>query len=230
MLVWTVDCSTQNTCCGVHAHSLTYSTLLTVSLCNTWHSNTSLVQTSRCGFHYESRAFHFGWMREHENRIASLKVLKYFWTSALLSNSGIGMAATLDLCLTFVECDSTANFHELQEVNHDCVKCREMASRRFSVELALNCDPSKCNCVCIWLHNEGHGLSHSTRLHVCYTSSVVLQESQVIVQTGMWSFLAIAKNVRVPWRTVNWLICIMVRLPWNVGPFCTIVVLSLSHL
>ena len=26
--------------------------------------NTSLVQTSRCGSHYESRAFHFGWMTE----------------------------------------------------------------------------------------------------------------------------------------------------------------------
>ena len=59
------------------------------------------------------------------------------------------MVATLVLCLTFVECDSTTNVHELQEVNHDCVKCREIASRKFSVELALNCDPSKRNCVCI---------------------------------------------------------------------------------
>ena len=69
------------------------------------------------------------------------------------------MVATLDLCLTFVECDSTANFHELQEVYHDCVKCREMASGRFSVELTLNCDPSKCNCVCISLHNESRSES-----------------------------------------------------------------------
>ena len=39
-----------------------------------------------------------------------------------------GMVATLDLCLVFVECDSTAKFHELKEMNCDCVKCREMAS------------------------------------------------------------------------------------------------------
>lgn len=31
-----------------------------------------------------------------------------------------GMVAALNLCLTFVECDSTAKVHELQEVmNHD---------------------------------------------------------------------------------------------------------------
>ena len=34
------------------------------------------------------------------------------------------MVAALDLCLAFVECDSIAKVHELQEVNHDCVKCR----------------------------------------------------------------------------------------------------------
>ena len=39
-----------------------------------------------------------------------------------------GMVAALDLCIAFVECDSTAKVHELQEVNHDCVKCREIAS------------------------------------------------------------------------------------------------------
>ena len=38
-----------------------------------------------------------------------------------------GMVAALDLCLAFVEYDSTAKVHELQEVNHD-YKCREMAS------------------------------------------------------------------------------------------------------
>ena len=96
------------------------------------------------------------------------------------------MVATLDLCLTFVECDSTANFHELQEVNHDSVKCREMASGRFSVELALNCDPSKCNCVCVYDYVMNLGLSRCTRLHVCYIRSVVLQENQVTVQTGTY--------------------------------------------
>ena len=43
-------------------------------------------------------------------------------------NCTSGMVAALDLCLAFVECDSTAKVHELQEVNHDCVKCRVMAS------------------------------------------------------------------------------------------------------
>ena len=38
------------------------------------------------------------------------------------------MVAALDLCLAFVECDSTAKVHELKEVNHDCVKYSEMAS------------------------------------------------------------------------------------------------------
>ena len=33
----------------------------------------------------------------------------------------------------------------------------------------------------------------------------------------MWSFLAVANNVCVPWSTVNWHICIMVHLPWHVG-------------
>ena len=86
----------------------------------------------------------------------------------------IGIVAAPDLCLTFVECDSTANIHELQEVNHDCVKCREMSSGRLSVELALNCDPSKSNCVCVYDYIINLGLSRCTRLHVCCTSSVVL--------------------------------------------------------
>ena len=34
--------------------------------------------------------------------------------------------------------DSTAKLHELQEVNHDCVKCREMASGTFSVEVMMH--------------------------------------------------------------------------------------------
>ena len=49
-----------------------------------------------------------------------------------------GMAATLDLCLTFVECDSTAKVHEVQEVNHDCVKCGEMASGTVNVEVMMH--------------------------------------------------------------------------------------------
>ena len=48
------------------------------------------------------------------------------------------MVADLDLCLAFVECDSTAKVHELQEVNHNCVKCREMASGTFSVEVMMH--------------------------------------------------------------------------------------------
>ena len=48
------------------------------------------------------------------------------------------MVAALDLCLAFVEYDSTAKVHELQEVNHDCVKCREMASGTFSVEVMMH--------------------------------------------------------------------------------------------
>ena len=63
---------------------------------------------------------------------------------------------------------------------------------------ALNCDPSKSNYICIWLHNESR--SESLYEAACLlTGSVVLQENQAIVQTGMWSFLAVAKNVRVPW-------------------------------
>ena len=62
---------------------------------------------------------------------------------------------------------------------------------------ALNCDPSKSNCVCAYDYIMNLSLSRCTRLHVCCTSSVVLQENQVIVQTGMWSLLAVAKNVSV---------------------------------
>ena len=96
------------------------------------------------------------------------------------------MAAALDLCLTFAECDSTVNVHELPEVNHDCVKCREMASGRLSVELALTCDPSKSNYVCMYDYIMNLGLSRCTRLHVCYIKSVVLQGNQVMVQTGTY--------------------------------------------
>ena len=49
MLVWTVVCCRQSTCCGVHAHSLPYSTLLTVSLCDTWHGKHSDVGDSGWG-------------------------------------------------------------------------------------------------------------------------------------------------------------------------------------
>ena len=48
------------------------------------------------------------------------------------------MVAALDLCMTFVKCDSTAKVHELQEVNHDCVKCRAMASGTFRVEVMMH--------------------------------------------------------------------------------------------
>ena len=40
--------------------------------------------------------------------------------------------------MAFVECDSTAKVHELQEVNQECVKCREMASVTLSVEMMMH--------------------------------------------------------------------------------------------
>ena len=60
-----------------------------------------------------------------------------------------GMVAALDFCLAFVNCDSTAKVHEQQEVNHDCVKCREMASGTVSVEVMMH-GPT-CSCMyCTW--------------------------------------------------------------------------------
>ena len=102
---------------------------------------------SSCSFYYESRALHFGSViaplnlnGEHDNRIRKLEGanifqnLHYFQVVKIdFAERTSGMVAALDLCLTFVECDSTAKVHELQEVNHDCVKCREMASGTFSV-------------------------------------------------------------------------------------------------
>ena len=49
-----------------------------------------------------------------------------------------GMVADLDLFLAFVECDSTAKVHEQQEVSHGSVKCGEMASGTFSVEVMMH--------------------------------------------------------------------------------------------
>ena len=76
--------------------------------------------------------------------LASVKVQIFFQKCSVfkvntdLAECTIGMVATLDLCLAFVECDSTAKVQELQEVNHDCVKCREMASCTFSVEVMMH--------------------------------------------------------------------------------------------
>ena len=77
--------------------------------------------------------------------LASLKVQIFFkicsafkWQKLIFAERTNGMAATLALCLTFVECDSTAKVHELQEVNHDCVKCGEMASGTVNVEVMMH--------------------------------------------------------------------------------------------
>ena len=84
-------------------------------------------------------------MVNHDNRIGKLEGANIFQNlfcfqvvkidSAEHTNE---MVANLDLCLTFVECGSTAKVHELQEANHDCVKCREVASGTFSVEVMMH--------------------------------------------------------------------------------------------
>ena len=60
-------------------------------------------------------------MVNHDNRIGKFEGANIF-----------------DLCLAFVECDSTDKVHELQEVNHECVKWREVASGTFSVEVMMH--------------------------------------------------------------------------------------------
>ena len=76
--------------------------------------------------------------------LASLKVeillqkCSVFKVKTDLAECTSGMVAALDLCLAFVECDSTAKVHELQEVNHDCVKCIESASGTVSVEVMMH--------------------------------------------------------------------------------------------
>ena len=74
-------------------------------------------------------------MVNHDNRIGKLEGANIFQNlfcfqvvKVDFAESTSGMVAALDLCLAFVECDSTAKVHELREVNHDCVKWREMAS------------------------------------------------------------------------------------------------------
>ena len=91
--------------------------------------------------------------------LASLKVQIFspkcsvFKVKTDLAECTIGMVAALDLCLAFVEYDSTAKVHERQEVNHDCVKCREMASGTFSVEVLMH-GPT-CSCMyCTWPSSE----------------------------------------------------------------------------
>ena len=79
------------------------------------------------------------------------------------------MVATLDLCLTFVECDSpTANVHELQEVNHDCKMQR---NGQWKIQCwtcpKINCDPSKSNYVCVWLHIYNESRSESLYEAAC---------------------------------------------------------------
>ena len=72
-------------------------------------------------------------MGSHDNRIGKLEggnvfqnLLCFQVVKIDFAECTSGMVAVLDLCLTFVECDSTAKGHELQEVNHDCLKCREL--------------------------------------------------------------------------------------------------------
>ena len=84
-------------------------------------------------------------MVNHDNRIGKLEGasmfqnLLYFQIVKIdFAERTIGMVAALDLCVAFVEYDSTTKVHELQEVNHDCVKCREMASGTFSVEVMMH--------------------------------------------------------------------------------------------
>ena len=81
-------------------------------------------------------------MVNHDNRIGKLvganifqNLLCFLVVKINFAKHTSGMVAALDLCLTIVECDSTAKVHEQQEVNHDCVKCREMASGTVSVEV-----------------------------------------------------------------------------------------------
>ena len=83
-------------------------------------------------------------MLNHDNRIGEheganiFPKMLCFKVKTDLAECTSGMVAALEFCLAFVECDSTAKVHELQEVNHDCVKCREMARGTFSVEVMMH--------------------------------------------------------------------------------------------
>ena len=84
-------------------------------------------------------------MVNHDNRIGKLEGANIFQNllcfqvvKTVFAKRTSGMVAALDLCMTFVKCDSTAKVHELQEVNHDCVKCRAMASGTVSVEVMMH--------------------------------------------------------------------------------------------
>ena len=66
-------------------------------------------------------------MVNHDNRIGKLEGANIFQNlfcfqvvKVDFAESTSGMVAALDLCLAFVECDSTAKVHELKEVNHNC--------------------------------------------------------------------------------------------------------------
>lgn len=63
-----------------------------------------------------------------------------------------------------------------------------MASERFSNELALNCDPSQSPIMYVYDYIMNLGLSRCTRLHVCCTGSVVLQENQVMCKQACGLF------------------------------------------
>ena len=84
-------------------------------------------------------------MVNHDNRVGKLEGATIFQNLHSFQIVKIdfaertsGMVAAFDLCLAFVECDSTAKVQELQEVNHDCVKCIELASGTFSVEVMMH--------------------------------------------------------------------------------------------
>ena len=123
---------------------------------------------SRCDFHYESRAFDFGWMTENSNEIWIVNHSKFKGAKCIFEYLlcfqivEIGIVATLDLCLTFAECGFTTNVLWI-----------------MIVVIA-----------CVWLHNKSQ--SESMYKVACLLQCVVLQENQVIVQTGMWSLLVVA--------------------------------------
>ena len=84
-------------------------------------------------------------MANHDNRIDKLEgacifqnLLCFQVVKTVFAGRTGGMVASQNLCLAFVECDSTAEVYELQEVNHDCVKCREMASGTVSIEVMMH--------------------------------------------------------------------------------------------
>ena len=60
-------------------------------------------------------------MVNHDNRLGKLEVQIFFQKCSVfkvktdLAECTIGMVAAVDLCLAFVECDSTAKVHEQQK-------------------------------------------------------------------------------------------------------------------